>query len=176
MLTDVLNAPISKLTVGEEIDLCKNFLDSGPLKGVTCQHYQSISMAARKVRYFFVLDAVFEDVLDNETSGFAQSHLMPHAMESVVNLGHDLRRFTAPAKFEELLPHMAGITVDDSLRNTTKQFVDHDSLMFFGNTVERLLDNVAAKGVHAETERITTDSICNRNDLLGCTMLEAALN
>ena len=31
MLTDVLDAPIPKLSVGNDVDVCKNFIDAGTL-------------------------------------------------------------------------------------------------------------------------------------------------
>lgn len=54
--------------------------------------------------------------------------------------------------------------------------MDHCRLVFFGDTIECLLNNVAAESVHAQSKRITADSLGNGNDLVLSTVLEAALN
>lgn len=101
---------------------------------------------------------------------------MPHAAKSLIDIAHDLGRGVTPAELKQLLPNVARIAVDDRLRDTAKQLVDHGSLVLFGNSIKRLLDNMAAKGIHAEIERITTDGLGNCDDLIVGSMLEAALN
>ena len=70
---------------------------------------------------------------------------------------------------------MACIAVNDRLRDTAQQLMDHDSFVVFGYGVEGFLDDMAAKCIHAEAQCITTDGIGNGNHLLWCSMLEATL-
>lgn len=101
---------------------------------------------------------------------------MPHAAQGIVDELHDLGRSLTPPQLEQLLPDMTGISVDDRLRDTTKQFVDHDGLVVLGDRIECLLDDVTAKWIHGQIERISTDSLSNLNYLLRSAMLEAALD
>jgi hypothetical protein len=101
---------------------------------------------------------------------------MPHATESLVDVAHDLRGRVAPAKLEELLPHVTRITMDDGLRDTAEQLVNHGRLVLFGNAVEGFLDNVTSEGIHAKSKCIATNGLGDRDDLVGRAMLEAALN
>lgn len=68
--------------------------------------------------YLVLFQTVLEDVLNDQTASLAQSDLMPHATEGFVDVTHDLWRRVAPAKLEQLLPHVASIPVDHGLRNT----------------------------------------------------------
>lgn len=133
-------------------------------------------MTVRNGCYLLILDAVFENVLDDKTASFAQGYFVPHSLESFIDFSHDLGRFTTPAEFEELLPDVAGIAVDDGFGDATKQFVHHDGFVLLRNTVECLLNNVATEWVHAEAEGIATDRICDGNDLFRSAMFEAALD
>jgi hypothetical protein len=87
-----------------------------------------------------------------------------------------LRGRVAPAKLEELLPHVTRITMDDGLRDTAEQLVDHGRLVLFGNTVEGFLDNMTSEGIHAKSECVTTNGLGDRDDLVGRAMFEATLN
>lgn len=71
---------------------------------------------------------------------------------------------------------MASVAVNDCVWNATKQLADHVSLVVLGDRVEGLLDNVAAKGIHAEGQHIAVDGVGNGDDLLWSAMFEAALN
>lgn len=54
--------------------------------------------------------------------------------------------------------------------------MDHDRLVLLGHAIEGLLDDMASKGVHTEVQSVATNSLCDVNNLLGRTVLEAALN
>jgi hypothetical protein len=130
----------------------------------------------RECAYLVFLETVLEYVLHNETASFAQSDFMPHATESFIDVAHDLRWRVAPAKLKQLLPDVASIAMDDSLRDATEQLVDHSRLVLFGNTVESLLDDMATKSIHAQSKSVATYSLSDSDDLIVSTMLEAALH
>lgn len=62
---------------------------------------------------------VLEDVLHNKAAGFTESNIMPHATEGLIDILHNLRGGVGPTEFEQLLPDVAGVAVDDRLGNTT---------------------------------------------------------
>lgn len=155
MLAEMLDAPVTELTMSNEINAGDHFFDC---------------------RTLLFLDAVLEDVLNDQTASLTESNLMPHALESFVDLEHDLRRFTRPAKLEQLLPDMACIAVDDSIRDASEQLADHVGFVVFRDRVKGLLDNVTAECIHAEGKHVSMNGVGNRDDLLRCAMFEAALN
>lgn len=155
VLADVLDAPVAELTMGDNVDAGKDLVDAGAL---------------------VLLKAVLEDVLDDKTASLTEGNLVPHAAESFVDVLHDLRRGVAPAEFEQLLPDVTGVTVNNRLRNAAQKLVDHDGLVLLRNTVESLLNNVAAKRIHAQVEGVVADSTSNGDDLLGSAMLKAVLD
>lgn len=73
---------------------------------------------------------------------------MPHATKRFVDEFHDLGRSLGPPQLEQLLPDMAGISVDDCLRDAAEKFVHHYGLVMLWNRVECLLNNMATKGIH----------------------------
>jgi hypothetical protein len=155
VLADVLNAPVAELTMGDNVNTGKDLVDAGTL---------------------VILKAVLEDVLNDKTASLAESNLVPHATESLVDVLHDLGRSVTPAEFEQLLPDVAGITVDNRLRNATQELVDHDSLVLLGNAVKSLLNDVATERIQAEVESVAADSTSNSDDLFGGAMFKAALD
>lgn len=155
MLAEMLDAPITKLAMSNEVNADDHFFDS---------------------RTLLFLNAVLEDVLNDQTASLTESNLVPHASKSFVDFEHDLRWLTGPAKLEQLLPDMACITVDDSVRDASKQLTNHVSLVILRDRVKGLLDDVTAEGIHAEGKHIAVDGVGDGNDLLRCAMLEAALN
>jgi hypothetical protein len=66
--------------------------------------------------------------------------------------------------------------MDNSLRDPTQKLADHSCLKLFRNTIKRLLDNMATKGIHAQSHCVSTDSVGNALDLVRGTMFEATLN
>lgn len=122
------------------------------------------------------LETVLENVLDHQATCLAQSDLMPHTTKRFVDVAHDLRWRIAPAELEKLLPDVAGIAMDHSLRNATEQLMHHGGFVLLRNAVERLLDDVTAEGVHAESKSVPTDGLSDGDDLLGRAMLKAALH
>src|SRR5699024_8925046 len=94
----------------------------------------------------------------------------------LIDILHDLRRGVGPAKLEELLPDMARIAVNHSLRDPSQKLVDHYRLVLLWNRVKCLLDDVAAEWVHRKTECIASDGLRNFDDLLRRAMLKAALD
>lgn len=155
VLADVLNAPVAELTVSDDVDAGKDLGDA---------------------RALVFLQAVLEDVLDNETASFTEGNLVPHATKGFVDVLHDLRRGTAPAKLEQLLPDVARVAVDNRLRDATQQLVYHDGLVLFWDAVEGLLDDMAAEGIHREVQGIAANGVRDSDDLIRRAMLKAALN
>jgi len=128
------------------------------------------------VTYLVFLKTILEDVLDDQATGLTQGDLVPHTTEGFVDVPHDLGRRVTPAQLKELLPDVAGIAVDDSLGDTSEELVDHRRLVFLGDTIEGLLNDVAAERVHTQGECITANRTSNCNHLLRCAVLKAALN
>ena len=155
VLADVLDAPVAELTVSDNVDAGENFIDA---------------------RALVILKAVLEDVLNDQTASLAESNLVPHAAESLIDVLHDLGWSVAPAELKELLPDVAGVAVNDGLGDATEKLVDHDGLVLLRNAVESLLDNVAAKGIHAQVEGVAADSTSDGDDLLRVAVLKAALD
>lgn len=75
---------------------------------------------------------------------------MPHTFQSFVDVLHYLWWRVAPAKLEQLLPDMASVAMDNSLRNATEQFVNHDGFVVLRDNVERFLNYVATKSIHTQ--------------------------
>ena len=174
MLANVLDAPVAKLTMGDDIDARQNFVDTGTL--LNDRLAGSHKLHAGPSTHLVLLKTILEDILDHQATRLAQSDFVPHAAESLVHVSHDLRRRVVPAELEQLLPNVTGVAMNDRLRDPTEQFVNHDSLVFFGNGVKGLLDDVTSKSVHAEVQGVATNSIGDGHDLLWGTMFEAALH
>ena len=155
MLAEMLDTPIAKLAVSNEVNVIDDLLDSRPL---------------------LFLDTVLEDVLYNQAAGFSKGNLMPHAAKSLVDFQHDLRGLAAPTKLEQLLPDMTSIAMDDSVGNASKKLSDHVSLVALWNGVKSLLDDVAAESVHTEGYDVAMYGFCDSDDLVRCAVLEATLN
>lgn len=101
---------------------------------------------------------------------------MPHTTQGFVDKLHDLGRSLTPPQLEQFLPDVAGISMNDRLGDTTKEFVDHDSLVVLGDRIESFLDDVAAKWIHRQVERVATDGFSDLDDLLWSSMLKAPLD
>jgi len=172
VLADMLDTPIAELAVRNNIDAAKDFVDAGTLENIVINE----AGHQNQETYLIFFQAVLENVLYNQTSGFTESHFMPHTTQSFVDILHDLRRRVTPAKLKQLLPDMASVSMDDSLGNTTKKLVNHDSLAIFWHNVKSFLYNMAAEGIHAELQGVASDGIGNGDNLLGCAMFEATLN
>jgi hypothetical protein len=71
---------------------------------------------------------------------------------------------------------MAGVSMNDSLGNTTQKLMNHDGLVVLWNRVESLLNDMASKSIHGKVQSITSNGISNLDDLFRSSMLEAALN
>lgn len=155
VLADMLDAPVAKLTVRDNVNVGEHFPNAWTL---------------------VLFKTVFEDVLYDQASSLAQSNLMPHAAQSLVDILHDLRRRVTPAQLEQLLPDVACIAVDNGLWDTTKEFVDHDCFVVLWDDIERLLDDVTAESIHTELKSLAANSIGNGDDLFRCTVLEATLD
>jgi hypothetical protein len=112
MLAKMLDAPVAKLAMSNEVNVGDHFLDG---------------------RALLFFNAVLEDVLYNETAGFTKSNLMPHASKSLVDLEHNLWRLATPAKLEQLLPDVTSVAMDDGVRDTSEQLSNHVSFVVLGN-------------------------------------------
>lgn len=84
--------------------------------------WKFVSFAMRKkwIACLVLFEAVLKDVLNDQATSLTKSNLVPHATESLVDVLHNLRWRLGPAKLEKLLPDVASIAVNDSLRDTTK--------------------------------------------------------
>jgi len=122
------------------------------------------------------LQAVLKDVLNNQATSLTKSNLVPHAAKSLIDILHNLGRGLGPAKLKKLLPDMASITVNNSLWNTTKEFMDHDCLVIFRNRIESLLNDVAAESIHRQVQSVASNGLSDLDDLFRSSVLEAALN
>lgn len=71
---------------------------------------------------------------------------------------------------------MAGVAVNNRLRDTAKQLMDHNRLIVLGNRVKGLLNDVAAECIHGKIQCVASNSFSNLDDLLWSTMLEATLD
>ena len=126
--------------------------------------------------YLVLLQAVLEDVLDDQTTSLTKGDLVPHPTKCLVDILHDLWRRLGPAKLEKLLPDVASIAVNDGLWNAAKQLVNHDGLVVLWNGIKGLLNNVASKSIHGQVESVATDGLSDLDDLLRSSVLEAPLN
>lgn len=173
VLTDVLDAPIAELPMSDNVDVGEDLLNAGALS----TRLAVISKAKRSdSSNLVVFEAVLEDILYDQASCLTKSHLMPHALERLVHILHDLRRGLCPAKLEQLLPDVACITVDHCLRDATEQLIDHDCLVVLWDRVEGFLDHMATKWVHGQIEGMATDRFGDLDHLFGRPVLKAALN
>src|SRR6266566_2180635 len=66
--------------------------------------------------------------------------------------------------------------MNNRLRDSTKQLMNHDRLVVLGDRVEGLLNNVAAEWVHRQVQCVAADGLCNLDYLFGCSVFKAALN
>lgn len=112
VLAQVLDTPVTELTMSDEIDVRDDFFDG---------------------RALLFFNAVLKDVLDDKTAGLTKGNLMPHATKGLIDFDHDLRRLASPAKLEQLLPNMASITVDNGVRDASKKLSNHIGLVVFRN-------------------------------------------
>lgn len=85
MFADVLDTPIAKLTVSDNVNACKNLFNAGTLTSVS----KSASDWGWKAHLVF-LKTVLKDVLNYEATSFTQSNLVPHTLQSFVDKLHDL--------------------------------------------------------------------------------------
>lgn len=172
MFTNVLDAPVSELAMGDDVDIGEYFFDAWALQS-HCQYYSAVSL---RLCYLVVFKTVLKDVLNDQTARLSEGNLVPHAPQGVVDILHDLRRRLSPTKLKELLPHMAGVTMNNSLRDAAQELMHHDCLVIFGDRVKRLLDHVASKRVHGKVQGVPSDGVRDLDHLLGSPMLKATLN
>lgn len=70
--------------------------------------------------HLVLFKTILEDVLDHEAASLAQGNLVPHTLQSLIDVRHDLRRRLGPTQLEQLLPDMARVAVDDSVGDSSK--------------------------------------------------------
>lgn len=155
VLADVLDTPVPELPVRDDINAFKDFDDA-----LTLVFFQ----------------AVLEDVLHDKTPSLPEGDFMPHALQSLVDVSHDLWWRIAPAELEQLLPYVACIAMNNCLGDAAEQLMHHDCFVLLWHAVKRLLHNVAAECIHAEVEGIPANRLCDGHDLLWRAVLEATLN
>lgn len=171
MLADVLDAPVAKLAVSNNVNACQNFLNARAL-----EHCKLLPIGKNGSAYLVLLETVLKDILNDQATSLTKSNLVPHTTESFIDIFHDLRRGLSPTKLEKLLPDVTSVAMDDSLRDTTKKLMNHDGLIILWNRVKCLLNYVAAERIHGEVQGIASDRLSNLNNLFRSTMLEAALD
>lgn len=182
MFADVLNTPISKLSPCQDINLNEYFVNGRSLNSCELYHVlvwmpeEGKSGVSREMANLLVLDAILKNILYYETACLAQGNLMPHAFQSLIYFEHDLRGLITPAKLEQFLPNMACIAMDHRFGDSSKKFMHHHGLVFFGDTVKGFLDDMASKRVHAEAQSIASYRIRDGNYLFRRTMFKASLH
>lgn len=135
-----------------------------------------ITIRQGMVSYLFFLDAVFEDILHHQAPCFTQCNFVPHPLQRLIHLGHDLGRLATPSKLEELLPNVAGIPMNNRLWDSAEKFMHHNSFVILRNTIKRLLNDVTTKRIHTQAEGVASDRIRDSDNLIRCSVLEASLN
>ena len=171
MLTEVLNAPVAELTMGNEVNIRDDFLDGG-----TLELSARTTSTQLHLTYFLLFHTVLEDVLNDKTTSLAKSNLVPHASKRLVDLDHNLRWLSRPSQLKQLLPDMTSIAVNDSVRNATEELANHVSLVVLRHRIEGFLNDVTPERIHAESNDVAMNGISNSDNLLRSTMLEAALD
>jgi hypothetical protein len=104
-LPDMLDAPIPKLSSGNEVDVLQNLGNTRTLQTVR----ETKILVTLQRTNLVILKAILEDILNDKTSRLSESNLMPHSTQSFVDILHDLGWVSRPTEFEELLPNMARI-------------------------------------------------------------------
>jgi hypothetical protein len=145
MLTDVLDAPIAELPMSDNVNIGENFLDAGALNAELAV---TVKAKGSEGSNLVIFEAVLEDILNDQASRLAESHLMPHALQRLIHVLHDLGWGLCPAKLEQLLPDMACIAVNHRLRDAAEQLINHDCLVVLWDRVKGFLDHMAAEWVH----------------------------
>lgn len=178
MFADMLDAPISKLTVSKEVNLCQNFFNCLTLLCFSIHHFESRrSVSGEKGKAnLFILNAILENILNNKTSCFTEGYFVPHTTKSLIYFGHYLRRLATPSQLKEFLPNMACIPMNDGFWNSAKEFMNHHSFILFRDTIKGLLNDMTSKRIHAQIQGIAANSICNGNNLFRGTMLKTPLH
>lgn len=151
--------------------MCQNFFDSRTLPTVSSLDSRYCSLA-----YLFLFEAVFEDVLDDQTSSLSQSYLVPHAAERFIHPSHDLRGLAIPTQLKQFLPYMARVAMNDSLGNPPQELVNHAGLVLLRHAVKCFLDDMTAERIHTEVNCVALDCVCNCHHLLRRAMFKATLN
>lgn len=171
MFADMLDAPVSKLPVSDNVDVGEYFLDARTLEDGLV-----LKFGRNKKAYLVIFQAVLKDVLHDQTASLSQGHLVPHAPERIIDVLHNLRWRLCPTEFKELLPNVASVAVDHCLGDSTQKFMDHDCLVVLWDRVKGFLNDMAAKRVHRETQSVSTNSLSNLDDLFGSAVFKATLH
>ena len=86
VFTDVLDAPVTELAMGHNINVGKNLLNARTL----LRKVRRIIPTYKNLAYLILFEAVLEDVLHNKTASLSQSDFVPHSVQSLVDILHDL--------------------------------------------------------------------------------------
>ena len=141
-----------------------------------CDHVSFCIEKWEEWAYLVFLKTVLKDILDYQTTCLAKCNLMPHSTKSFIDIFHDLRGRLGPSEFEELLPDVTSISMDDGLGDAAKELMNHNSFVILRNGVKRLLNYVTSKSIHRKVQSITANRLCNLNHLLGRSVLKATLD
>lgn len=172
MLANVLNAPITKLPVSNDVDVGKDFFNAGALYGLVSK---GSGYSINLVTYLVLFQTIFKNILHDEAPSLSESHLVPHATEGLIDKLHNLRRRLCPPQLKKLLPDMAGVSMNDCVGDAAQKFVNHDGLVIFRDGIKCFLNNMASEGVHGKVQGVASNCFGDFDDLLRCAMLEASL-
>lgn len=65
--------------------------------------------------------------------------------------------------------------MNDGLRNTTQEFVNHDSLVVLGDRIKSLLNNMATERVHGKVQGVSANGLGDFDDLFRRSVFKAPL-
>jgi hypothetical protein len=171
VFTDVLNAPVTELAMGHNVNIGKNLLDTRTLLKLV----SIVTLPQNNSTYLILFKTVLKNVLHDKAPSLSKGYFMPHPAQRLVDILHDLRGRLSPAELKKLLPNMAGVAMNDCLWNSSQQFGNHDSLEVFRHRVKGFLNNMATKRIHREIQGVAPNSFGDVDNLVRCAMLEASL-
>lgn len=114
--------------------------------------------------------------MNNKTARFPKRNLVPHSDKGFVDVRHDLGRRLDPAKLKELLPDVAGVTMDNRFWDLLQELMYHDRFIILCNGIKCLLNDMTAKRIHRKLDRVASNCFRNPSHLVRCPVLKASLN
>lgn len=78
MLANVLDTPVAKLSVGNNVNVGEDFFDAGSLGSKMISH-PYILKTLEQERYLVFLETVLKNILNDQAASLAEGDFMPHA-------------------------------------------------------------------------------------------------